>query len=501
MGRRPCRAPGQFAGYGAPQPVQDDWLRGSNPNQKSFPRPAESRSSRRRPPRRFRSRSPLNARDSGPINAANPMLAAATPLLILLGRLRLMIIDPRGPAADAACGQQDHRVRAQRARCRHGSGRSGDRQICAVRHRRRHRAETCPGTDTHVWLQYSMLAQFFQRRTSGVGFYEELAKLMQHPGAHYDLLELMHACLSLGFEGQYRGTADGVNQLAAHSPRRLPDAAPGPRPCRRRYFPTLARSRFEDARRGRARADLGGGGGGRGRSCSASISCCGCCWGARRRRHRRPARCAVAGQPDHAAAPVGLRAGQDRRHARSHPARAHPYRELKPDILKGCVNVDTVGDDIVVQVCNVLFDSGSATVQPRNSSTWRSASARRSPRSRAACTSSATTDNVKPIGPGQVQVQLRPVGGPRQGRGGGAAAEHHRPLAPDDRGSRRARSGGRQTPPRQARAQNRRVEIMLPAAGDAEAGRRSEHRWRRRRQTARRRRRPRVMRAQGTATN
>ena len=69
--------------------------------------------------------------------------------------------------------------------------------------------QNLPGTDRHVWMQYSMLAQFFQVRTSGVGFFEELKKILANPAPRYDLLELMHACLSLGFEGQYRGAAGG----------------------------------------------------------------------------------------------------------------------------------------------------------------------------------------------------------------------------------------------------------------------------------------------------
>ena len=58
-----------------------------------------------------------------------------------------------------------------------------------------------------------MLAQFFQVRTSGVGFFEELKKILANPAPRYDLLELMHACLSLGFEGQYRGAAGGDTEL------------------------------------------------------------------------------------------------------------------------------------------------------------------------------------------------------------------------------------------------------------------------------------------------
>ena len=58
-----------------------------------------------------------------------------------------------------------------------------------------------------------MLAQFFQVRTSGVGFFEELNKALANPAPRYNLLELMHACLLLGFEGQYRGAHGGDSEL------------------------------------------------------------------------------------------------------------------------------------------------------------------------------------------------------------------------------------------------------------------------------------------------
>ncbi|TIX54268.1 MAG: type VI secretion system protein TssL, partial [Mesorhizobium sp.] len=61
--------------------------------------------------------------------------------------------------------------------------------------------------------QHSMLSQFFHVAPTGSGFYQALNKILAAPEAHYDLLELMHACLSLGFEGQYRGLAREDNNL------------------------------------------------------------------------------------------------------------------------------------------------------------------------------------------------------------------------------------------------------------------------------------------------
>lgn len=56
-----------------------------------------------------------------------------------------------------------------------------------------------------AWAQHSMLSQFFHVEPDGTGFFEALNKVLASPEAHYDLLELMHVCLSLGYEGQYRG--------------------------------------------------------------------------------------------------------------------------------------------------------------------------------------------------------------------------------------------------------------------------------------------------------
>jgi type VI secretion system protein ImpK len=194
--------------YGMPE--SDDWMRSGRatvffPEAQAPQAPAEPRE-------KIPLEVALNARDGGEYAAANPITAAAAPLLILLGRLRLMIVDMQAvplmnhvaqeirefekKAIEAGAAPQDVMV-AKYALC----GTADDI------------VQNLPGTDRHVWMQYSMLAQFFQVRTSGVGFFEELKKLLANPAAHYDLLELMHACLSLGFEGQYRGAAGGDVQL------------------------------------------------------------------------------------------------------------------------------------------------------------------------------------------------------------------------------------------------------------------------------------------------
>lgn len=164
------------------------------------------------PARRIPLDAALRAADATEFSAANPITAAAAPLLILLGRLRQHLVDMQavplmGHVAKSITefekkvlesGVDPHEAQvAKYALC----GTADDI------------VQNLPGTDRHVWMQYSMLAQFFGVRTSGIGFFEELNKALASPAAHYNLLELMHACLLLGFEGQYRGSAGGDTEL------------------------------------------------------------------------------------------------------------------------------------------------------------------------------------------------------------------------------------------------------------------------------------------------
>jgi type VI secretion system protein ImpK len=154
----------------------------------------------------------LSAEDRATVPSVNPIMAAAAPLLVLLGRLRMMIIDVQAVPlmTNVANKIQDFERKVLEAGVDPQDARIAKYALCGTAD---DIVQNLPGTDRHVWLQYSMLAQFFQVRTSGVGFYEELAKILQNPVPRYELLELMHACLSLGFEGQYRGTANGANDL------------------------------------------------------------------------------------------------------------------------------------------------------------------------------------------------------------------------------------------------------------------------------------------------
>ena len=154
----------------------------------------------------------LNASNTAEFSAANPITQAAAPLLILLGRLRLHIVDMQAVPLMNYVAQSitEFEKKIVAAGVNPQEALVAKYVLCGTAD---DIVQNLPGTDRGVWMQYSMLAQFFQVRTSGVGFFEELNKALANPAPRYYLLELMHACLLLGFEGQYRGANGGDSEL------------------------------------------------------------------------------------------------------------------------------------------------------------------------------------------------------------------------------------------------------------------------------------------------
>ena len=321
--------------------------------------------------------------------------------------------------------------------------------------------QNLPGTDRHVWLQYSMLAQFFQVRTSGVGFFEELNKALANPAPHYNLLELMHACLLLGFEGQYRGAAGGDNELQR---------------VRRDVYQTL--------RHVKARADDDISPRWRGLSLQdAAISTAACRCG----RSRSGAAAVLVGvffllrflignDGDALARAAGRAASERRRSASTRPefktyeppvvarrrrSSSASAQRSADEIKAGGMAVEPVGDQIVVRVSNlVLFASGKADTKPEFAAgrrqDRRSAGQGAGPDPRDRPYRQCEAEELE-----RLQVELRPVGGARQIGRGGAGEVAHRPDAHPGRGQGRARADRRQQDGG-GQAQNRRVEIMIP---------------------------------------
>ena len=71
------------------------------------------------------------------------------------------------------------------------------------------------------WAERNLLQTFHEERWGGDKAFQLLERLGQEPQANADLLELFYVCLRLGFEGRYRGTSKGREQLDALAARVL----------------------------------------------------------------------------------------------------------------------------------------------------------------------------------------------------------------------------------------------------------------------------------------
>ncbi|PTV95954.1 type VI secretion system protein ImpK [Rhodobacter aestuarii] len=155
----------------------------------------------------------LQAARLGRGSSTNPLIAAATNLLILFGRLRTGLVDMQAmPLMEHVAREIDTFERNVL------SAGVGPQEAMVAKYLLCGTADdivqNLPGADRGVWVQYSMAARFFQTRETGVGFFQEAEKAMQSPLQYANLLELMLTCLSLGFEGQYRTAPNGGMQLA-----------------------------------------------------------------------------------------------------------------------------------------------------------------------------------------------------------------------------------------------------------------------------------------------
>ena len=146
---------------------------------------------------------------------ANLLLEAAGPLLLLLGRLRTSLMSANfanlmEQVADAV-EEFDKTMRLESV----PSATADDAKyvLCATCD---DIVQNIPSEQRHVWAQYSMLSRFFGERTGGVRFFEKLDKAKQDPATNYDLLELIYACLAIGFQGIHRTTGAAATLQAIH---------------------------------------------------------------------------------------------------------------------------------------------------------------------------------------------------------------------------------------------------------------------------------------------
>jgi len=192
-------------------PVTDEWSRepwqsppGAAPQQPAPPPPPPSGEA-----------SPMAAaallRSEAALNA-NEMLRAAAPLLLMLGKMRAGLVRAQSARIMEEVAHAIDRFESAMTT----SGYSADQsQVAkyALAATADDVIQNIPVDDRRLWTQYSMLSQFFGERTGGIRFFEELNRMRADPLANIDILELMYACLAVGFEGVHRTSPGGMATL------------------------------------------------------------------------------------------------------------------------------------------------------------------------------------------------------------------------------------------------------------------------------------------------
>jgi type VI secretion system protein ImpK len=143
----------------------------------------------------------------------NPLVQAATPLLVLSGRLRGQVSQAD---VDALRRQTSQEVRAFEDRAR--SANVAPEDILAARY------ALCTAVDEAVmntpwgsqsgWSGQSLLVTFHREVFGGEKFFQILERISTQPQRFVAVLELFYICLALGFEGKYHLDARGAAKLA-----------------------------------------------------------------------------------------------------------------------------------------------------------------------------------------------------------------------------------------------------------------------------------------------
>ena len=143
---------------------------------------------------------------------ANALVAAANPLLYLIPQIRATLSHP-DPG-----GLRDYLLRMigefeQEARRRGIAQESilvARYAICTVIDET---VASTPWGGTSQWAKASLLVSLHKEAWGGEKFFQLLNKMAEDPQRNADLLEMMYACLALGFEGRYRVIENGKAQL------------------------------------------------------------------------------------------------------------------------------------------------------------------------------------------------------------------------------------------------------------------------------------------------
>jgi type VI secretion system protein ImpK len=146
------------------------------------------------------------------VSGANPLVAAANPVLNLVPQIRglLKLDDPTQLRLYLIDKIKVFEREAQRRNIAPDVIIGARYCLCTLLDEA---AAQTPWGGSGAWSRLSLLVTFHKETWGGEKFFQLLSKLAQNPQQHRDLLALMYYCLCLGFEGRFRIVDNGIAQL------------------------------------------------------------------------------------------------------------------------------------------------------------------------------------------------------------------------------------------------------------------------------------------------
>ncbi|MEO8923926.1 MAG: DotU family type VI secretion system protein [Caldimonas sp.] len=144
----------------------------------------------------------------------NPLVALANRLLLLVPQLRAtrQVADPAALRTSLAQGIRDFAARAAAQGIAPERVMASRYVLCTMIDEA---ASDTPWGGSGLWGRHSLLAMFHNETEGGEKVFQLMARLAEKPQENRDLLELIYAAITLGFEGRYRVIDNGPAQLDA----------------------------------------------------------------------------------------------------------------------------------------------------------------------------------------------------------------------------------------------------------------------------------------------
>ncbi|TCJ20432.1 DotU family type VI secretion system protein [Parasulfuritortus cantonensis] len=142
----------------------------------------------------------------------NPLLAAANPVLTLIPQIRATLAhpDPKGLRDYLLHAISEFEQHARQAGVAPEKIVVARYAMCTVVDET---VASTPWGGTSLWARESLLVTLHKETWGGEKFFQLLHKMLEDPQRNLDLIELMYACLALGFEGRFRVLDNGKAQL------------------------------------------------------------------------------------------------------------------------------------------------------------------------------------------------------------------------------------------------------------------------------------------------